>query len=111
MSKLPEGEQRVAGIEGKPVQLVWGLADDLPTVYANHLYITHAGQNEFYLVFGELGPQAGLDVDNPPDHIEIKPVAKIAVSPPNMLRMAEAIMDNVGKFKEKSLTRKEGDEQ
>lgn len=87
-----------AEIPGVSVQLVWHSAEDLPTLYANHLYVTHAGGHEFYLVFGELGPQVDLDVENPPESIEIKPVAKIVVSASNIKRIARVIDENVEKF-------------
>lgn len=77
-------------------------------MYANHAYLTYAGQNEFYLVFGELGPQVGLNIENPPEAMEIRPVAKIAVSPPNMLRMAAAIRENVEKFRDKAQEEQRG---
>lgn len=80
----------------------WETAEDLPTIFANHLFVTHAGGNEFYLVFGELNPQPDLDRENPPEYISIKPVAKIAVSPDNMANFARVIQDNVKKYLRKA---------
>lgn len=98
--------------EGKTtaIKLVWRSAEDLPTVYANQLYITHAGGSEFYLVFGELGPQVNLDVENPPEHIEIKPRVKIAVSAGNIEKMVSAINENVGKFIDRAEAQEEGEQ-
>jgi hypothetical protein len=85
--------------QGIEVRLEWAEATELTTIYANHLYITHSG-GEFYLVFGELAP-LDIDKDNPPDVMQIKPVAKIVVSPDKMLSIADAIALNVSNFKRK----------
>ena len=82
------------------IKLTWGNPADVPTVYANNLYITHAG-NEFYLVFGEMPPITELDANRLPEHLEIKPVAKIAVTQENMVKFADAIAGNMEKFKER----------
>src|SRR3972149_5297580 len=82
-----------------PVQ--WGIPDSLPTVYANQLIITHAG-SEFYLIFGELVPPTILGEGNLPEKVDIKPVAKVAVSPEAMLRFAEVIASNVKRFTERA---------
>lgn len=67
--------------------------DDLETKYANHFLITFSG-TEFYLLFGEVVPPAILDendLDNVPEFVDIKPVARLAVSPATMLKITEAI--------------------
>lgn len=88
-------------IEGtKFVKLDWGSTEELPTIYANHLYITHSG-GEFYIVFGELTPPLELNPEKLPAQLTIKPVAKIAVTSERMIRFAEAIGDNTEKYKEK----------
>jgi len=89
-----------------PVQ--WGDTDEIPTLYANHLYITHSG-GEFYLVFGELAP-VNIDQENPPDALEIKPLVKIAVIPENMRKFTEVIKKNVSHF-DKSLTSRADEEE
>ena len=86
--------------ENITIKLAWGNPADVLTVYANNLYITHAG-NEFYLVFGETPPIAELDASRLPEHLEIKPVAKIAVTQENMVKFADAIAENTAKFKER----------
>ena len=86
--------------DGVTIKLVWDEAANVPTVYANQLYITHAG-NEFYLVFGEMTPVYRIDMANPPEQLEIKPVARIAVTPENMVRFADAIAENMASFKER----------
>lgn len=93
-------------IEGVTLKLVWGSPANIPTIYANNLYITHAG-NEFYLVFGEMSPITQLDANNLPDHLEIKPVAKIAVTQENMMKFADVITENTARFKEKVAKLKE----
>ena len=86
--------------EGVMVRLVWGSSINVPTTYANNLFITHTA-NEFYLVFGELSPVTELDIEQVPEYLEIKPVAKIAVTPENMVKFADVIAENMVKFKEK----------
>lgn len=94
-SKQPE-EQQIT------IPLRWGDSSQIPTVYANHVLITHSG-GEFYLVFGELVP-INIDKDDPPDFLEIKPVAKIALMPDNMLRLAEIIQNNVDNYRKSFMT-------
>ena len=89
------------------IQLTWGSMTEIPTVYANQLFIAHTG-GEFYLLFGELTPPPDLDRDDPPDYLEIRPVAKIALSTENMLRVAEVIGENVSQYRAK--LRREEDE-
>ena len=100
MSPKRQTAQRKAKGTTASIPVEWSTADHLPTVYANHLLISHAGP-EFYLIFGELVPPAVLKEDQLPDKVDIKPVAKIAVSPDAMLRFAEAIATNVQRFKER----------
>lgn len=85
-----------------PIKLKWGSSDKAPTYYANNLYITHAG-NEFYLVFGELGPILDIDVEDLPEFLDIKPIVKIAVSPDNMIKIAKAIQENMELYSKKKV--------
>lgn len=80
-------------------QLLWGKSDDLPTLYANQLFIGHTG-GEFYLVFGEASIPALLEaqLDELPESIEINPLVRIALTPENMLRFADAINNNIRRF-------------
>jgi hypothetical protein len=87
------------------ISVVWPDNVELPTVYANHLYIQHTN-NEFFLIFGELQlPMALGSPDERREKLErfsevtIRPVAKIAVSPPAMLKIAEIIQQNVEGFR------------
>lgn len=96
---MPEQEKTEEKIITIP--LVWGDFEDIPTIYANEMFISHAG-SEFFIVLGEVAPISNLNKETPPEHIEIKPVAKIAITPKNMLRFAKAIEENVSKFKDKS---------
>ena len=83
------------------IPLRWPEKVDLPTIYANNLFISHAGQ-EFFLIFGEVTPPVWTEAT--PEQlrklksIEIKPVAKIAISPEAMPAIAKAIQENVEKF-------------
>jgi hypothetical protein len=77
--------------------VVWQSSDDLPTVYASQLFITHAG-GEFYLVFGELAIPMITTPDKLPESIAILPVAKIAVTAENIVRFAGALNTNIEKY-------------
>jgi hypothetical protein len=88
MQQNPAAEQESR--ETISIPLVWGDIDRLDTIYANHLYIIHSG-GEFFLVFGEMTPM--ILEGRVPEHLEIKPVAKIAVSPVNMIRIANVIKE------------------
>jgi len=79
------------------IKLKWGAAGSLPTLYANQLYITHAG-GEFYLVFGEAAPLFEVDQTEFPESMEVTPVAKIALTPSTMEAVAKAIQGNVKKY-------------
>ena len=93
--KETQGRPKVSeGAVAVPVE--WALSEPVQTLYANQLYITHHG-NEFYLVFGELAPECGPGTV--PDSVWVRPVVRLAVSPKNMLRMAEVISDNVVKYR------------
>lgn len=86
--------------ESVAIRLVWGDSTSIPTIYANNLYITHAG-SEFFLIFGEMSPIMEIDIEKMPEELAIKPVAKIAITPENMLKFADVISGNVAKYKEK----------
>jgi hypothetical protein len=76
----------------------WESGTDIKTLYANHVLITHTG-NEFYMVFGEAIPPHSME--GAPEYVRIEPVVRVAVSPGSMLQISEAIRSNVGKFLEK----------
>jgi hypothetical protein len=97
MNQEAETNQHEKKIQKVQISLQWGDASQISTVYANQLYITHSG-GEFYLVFGELAPITNMDKDNLPEYLEIKPVAKIAITPENMLRFSEVIQTNINNF-------------
>lgn len=84
-------------------RLVWGSDKNLQTVYANHFFISHAG-DEFYLTFGEL-PAINTNNMSPSElreyfgeALEITPLVRLAVAPKTMLRIAEAIQSNVARY-------------
>jgi hypothetical protein len=68
----------------------WGAADNLQTLYANQLFITRAGP-EFYLVFGELVSPLAFNSSELPSSLEIKPIARIVVSPDAILKFSDVI--------------------
>jgi len=81
--------------------MIWGKSDDTPPIYANQLYITHSGGDEFHLVFGYFMPPLtiGLEEEELPNNVEIKPVANIVVSPEFMKKLVDAVNKNYSKYK------------
>ncbi len=77
----------------------WKGFSDVPTLYANQLLVTHANQNEFFLFFGQVVPPAVLDPKDLPSELDVVPIAKIVVSPENMLNFSKAIATNVENYK------------
>jgi hypothetical protein len=84
------------------IPVSWGDDSGITTIYANQLLVSHAGP-EFYLVFGEV---KGYEVDilrgAAPDGtlpegttLQVKPVARIAISHLLMQQFAKLLYDNV----------------
>jgi len=90
--------------EEKAVRVKWGSPEDLPALYSNHLYISHGGEHEFYLIFGHLTPPLiiGLSEEEVPNELEIKPVAKIVISPEAMRNFVKAMSENLKRYEEKN---------
>jgi hypothetical protein len=55
--------------------------------------------SQYYLVFGEVIPPVMLDPhkEDTPNFVEIKPVAKIAVTPENMRLFSKAVQQSIQK--------------
>lgn len=87
--------------EGKIIKIKWGSAENLPALYANHLYISHGGEHEFYLIFGHLTPPIGFSEQDTPDEIEITPINKIVISPEAMSDFVRAMSENLRKYEER----------
>jgi hypothetical protein len=98
MSKEPTKKEP----EGKIVRLVWDSAENLPALYSNQLIVTHGGESEFHIIFGHLTPPLILpeSVEEIPDQIVIKPVAKIVVTPKTIKKFIEALTKNLEKYEE-----------
>lgn len=94
---MPEDKKVSTEEVAKVVKINWLPQDGLSTVYANHLIVSHTG-NEFYLVFGELVPPAPGKV---PEELDVIPVARVAVSPESMLRMMGALQKNVSGYQQR----------
>ena len=75
------------------IPLEWATAQDVQTVYANQLLVTHAG-SEFYFMFGEVVPPAIVGESQIPDHLEVKIVARIAIPKEMMPQFVNAIKSN-----------------
>ena len=82
------------------IPLVWADSSHLSTLYANQLLISHAG-GEFYLVFGELVPPTMPNAEHLPEQLEVKPVARVALSPEAMKRFLNAMQQNYERFLER----------
>ena len=92
------------------IPIRWGSANHLQTVYANNVFITHAGGKEFFLVFGELTPPVDiLNTNSPPEYVEITPVVRIALTPESMIQITEAMSGNLESYIQK-MTEAEGDD-
>ena len=79
-----------------PMEIGWEWAET-PTIYANHLLVTHRGP-EFYLVFGEIVP---FNTDNPLNDLtklKAQPRVRIAISREIMGTIVDAMVENYGNF-------------
>ena len=94
MTEKPEGNVIQIGLQ-------WQDASDLPTLYANQMYMTHS-TGEFYVIFGET--QLPIMLNPTPEAIEklkaieVKPVAKLVFTPQGMTAITKAMVENVQKF-------------
>jgi aromatic ring-opening dioxygenase LigB subunit len=88
---------------GLAIPMKWKPISDIPTIYANNLLISHGG-GEFYLVFGEMIPPFIIDtnIDKIPEVVDIRPVARIAVTPENIERFADALIKNIEKYRNRN---------
>jgi hypothetical protein len=93
-------------LKEKKIRILWDPGEDIQLVFANQLNISHAGGKEFHLTFGQLIPPIvfGLEEDEIPDSISVKPVAKIVVSPDVMQEFVTAMNDNYQRFKQSKET-------
>jgi hypothetical protein len=76
------------------VPLVWADNPELKTIHANHLWLSRQ-EGDIFLTFGELPPVPAPGVDKLPEKVFIRPVARIAVSPLALARMAKLLQDNI----------------
>jgi hypothetical protein len=86
---------------GKAIRIKWGSANNLEALFANHLYISHSGEEEFYLIFGELTPPIGFSEQDLPNEIEVRPISKIVISPAAMRNFVRAMSVNLKKYEDK----------
>lgn len=87
-------------LKEKMLRLVWDEGEDIPYVYANHIYVTHQGGSEFHIMFGHAAPPLllGKEEDELPDSVAIKPVAKIVTSPDAARAFLEVLTENIEKY-------------
>jgi hypothetical protein len=80
----------------------------MPTLYANHFSISHSGP-EFFMTFGVVTPPTGIPrSEDEVGDLEALPVAKIAITPEMMIRIARTIEENVQKYLATRDLREEG---
>lgn len=81
----------------KPIRLLWGSDEDIPILYANQMLVSHSGGTEFHIVFGHVSPPitVGLEEEELPDSVTIKPITKLVMSPDVMRSFAKAINTNL----------------
>lgn len=97
---MPEKKERE---EGKIIKLKWGSAEALPALYANHLYVSHGGEHEFYLIFGHLSPPIGFSDEDMPNELEITPINKVVLSPEAMRNFVKAMSENLKRYEERNI--------
>lgn len=97
--KMPDLPERKG--EGRLLKTRWASAEELETVYVNHVFITHNGP-EFYLIFAEADVPMALSSEDLEgiDEIWIRPKVKLALTPEAMLSIGDAINRNVSQFRE-----------
>jgi len=94
----------------KEIHGKWRSSDNLPTVYANTILMSHQAQ-EFYLIFGEIvtPAQLGTIEGEMPDDLDIRPVARIAIPYEVMKSFRKLMNENVDKFIVKEESQKNHD--
>jgi hypothetical protein len=99
-------------IREKKIRLVWGPNENTPVSYANHIQVSHAGETEFHITFGHLSPPltVGLEEDELPDQVFIKPLITIVTSPDVMRAFVKVLSDNLKNFENKIQDRKEDED-
>ena len=90
---------------GMKIKLSWGSLKDIPTIHSDQLLLSFLN-NDFYLVFGEMELLGIINQEDPPKEATIKPVAKIAINPKNMLIFEELIHKQLEEYR-KALKGKE----
>jgi len=98
MEEAPQDTGESLEEHTKTIRIVWDSPEELNTIYANNLAVSHAG-NEFYLVFGELPMPLELGYDRMPDEVKVIPRVRIAVSKETMGGILEVLQDNYEKYK------------
>ena len=98
MNRIPD--KKPPEKKEKQIHLVWGSPDELPTLFSNHLQVTHAGGTEFHIFFGHATPPLtyGLKEEEIPDKITIKPIAKIVVTPDMMRAVVSVLSENLENY-------------
>lgn len=86
--------------EGKVVKIVWNWDIPQETIYANQVRVTHGGQQEFYIHFGELPYPAVIRGEEIPDELWVTPKARIVVTPEKMEEIVRVLSENLETYKE-----------
>lgn len=91
-----------ANLPEKKIRILWGTDENVPALYANQLYISHAGGTEFQLIFGFLPAPIvfGLEADEIPDKINVQQMARIVISPDVMKAFVKAMDENLQNYEE-----------
>lgn len=98
MKKTSKKQPEVTENQQLQLPMRWSSGDDVPTIYANQLLVSHSGLNEFYLVFGEAQIPMIVDPHNPPASVEVRPLIKIVVVPEVMLSIVNVLNANISNF-------------
>lgn len=95
--------------ESKKIRLVWDAGEDVPSHYANHMFVSFAGGTEFHVVFGHLAPPLVLDDSMFPANLTIEPVAKLIIAPAVMKAFLKILNDHFDKFEKTMSELEDGD--
>ncbi len=84
----------------KTVKVSWDpkSAAEFPTLYSNHWVIGHVAGQVGYIYFGEVSALPIIKATDYPDELTVRPLAKVALSLPDLKRLANAISEHCEKM-------------
>ena len=81
------------------VPLAWHSDNNIRTVYANQLLVSHASGKDFYLHFGELDPMLPKNIGSGlPSEVIVETVSRVAVTYEMAVEILRVLGENVRQF-------------